>query len=88
MNVWKPIAFCLAAGLIGSVAVRTASAQSNSANCNNQPNMAAALNALQSAAGSLAQAEQNKGGWRDRAIAAVNTAIAQTQNGCAYRDSR
>jgi hypothetical protein len=88
MKPWKPIAVCLAAGLFAAAGIETASAQSNSANCNNQPNMAAALTALQAARGSLGQAEQNKGGWRDRAIQAADTAIHETQTGCAFSVSR
>jgi hypothetical protein len=87
MNVWKIAAITLGAGLIASIGLQTASAQSNAANCHNQPNMAAALNSLQAAATSLGKAEHNKGGWRDRAIAATNNAIKETTNGCAFADS-
>jgi hypothetical protein len=87
MNVWKPIAMCSIAALVGFVGVQTASAQANAANCNNQPNMAAALQGLRAARASLDRAEHNKGGWRDRAIKAADAAIHETENGCAYADS-
>jgi hypothetical protein len=44
--------------------------------------MAAAVTSLFAARDSLNKAEHNKGGWRDRAIGAVNTAIAETRAGC------
>jgi hypothetical protein len=87
MNVWKPIAFCLAAGLVASIGVQVASAQSNIGNCHNQPNMLAAAHSLYAARDSLIKAEHNKGGWRERAQAATATAIKETENGCAFADS-
>jgi len=86
MNVWKPIALCSAAGLVASIAMQTASAQTNAGNCKNQPNMLSAINSLRAAKASLEKAEHNKGGWRDRAIAATSTAIKETENGCAVAD--
>ncbi len=84
MNVWKPIALCLAGGLVASISMQTASAQSNAANCHNQPNMAAALAGLKAGRASLEKAEHNKGGWRVAAIEATNKAIAETDRGCAF----
>ena len=92
MNVWKPIAFCLAAALVASIGVQTASADRNPdplpgaiAGCGpRQPNMAAAHSALQSALSYLNKAEHNKGGWRVAAINATNTAINETATGCNY----
>ncbi len=49
----------------------------------NQPNMQAALNALQGAGADVIQATPNKGGRRERAINFVDTAIAETQAGIA-----
>jgi hypothetical protein len=80
MNVWKPIALCSVAGLVASVYVQTASAGGN---CANQPHMKAALEHLNAAKTELAAAEQNKGGWRDKAMAGVTTALSETNNGCA-----
>ena len=85
MNVWKPIAIVLGAALVASVGLQTASAQNNTA-CKGQPNMANALSSLQAAKASLEKAEQNKGGWRDAALTATKTAIAQTQTGCGFAD--
>jgi hypothetical protein len=87
MNVWKPIALCSIAGIALSVGIQTASAQSNAADCHNQPNMAKALHELRDARKSLDAAEHNKGGWRDRAIKAADAAIHETENGCAFADS-
>jgi hypothetical protein len=83
MNVWKPIALCSVAGLVASVYVQTASAGGA---CASQPHMKAALEHLNAAKTELAAAEQNKGGWRDKAAAAVETALAQTNTGCAAAD--
>jgi hypothetical protein len=55
--------------------------------CNNQPNMASALNHLMNAKGWLARAEHDKGGWRGRAIETTNTAIRETERGCAFADT-
>ena len=88
MNVWKPIAFSLAAGLVASIGLQVASAQTNIGNCHNQPNMLNAAHSLYAARDSLNKAEHNKGGWRDRAIAATSNAIKETENGCAVADIR
>jgi len=89
MNIWKPIALCLAAGLVASIGIQTASADRNpdppptlAGPCFNQINMANALNSLNSAAQSLGKAEHNKGGWRVTAINSTNAAIAATTQGC------
>jgi hypothetical protein len=89
MNVWKPLALCLAAGLVASVGIQVASANSSAdphpnltGPCFDQPNMANALGSLNAALGSLNKAEHNKGGWRVNAITATNTAIAETNKGC------
>jgi hypothetical protein len=87
MNVWKISAITLGAGLIASIGLQTASAQSNAGNCHNQPNMAAALTGFRAARASLDRAEHNKGGWRDRAIQATDNALRETNNGCAFADT-
>ena len=46
-----------------------------------QPHMRAALNDLQAALSQLQVAEHNKGGWRDRAISKVQSAITDTRWG-------
>ena len=81
MNLWKPIALCTIAGLVICVGGQYASAGGA---CHDQPNMAAALASLKSAKASLELAEHNKGGWRAAAITATNTAIAETERGCAF----
>ena len=84
MNLWKPIALLSIAGLVASVGVRTASAEGA---CHNQPNMQAALEHLRGARASLDRAEHNKGGWRDRAIAATDNAIKEAVKGCEFADT-
>ena len=92
----KPIALVTAASAALVVAVVSfraplASAASHSppldgvaaGPCNDQPNMAAALAQLRAARASLANAEHNKGGWRDNAEKATDNAIAETNKGCA-----
>ena len=51
--------------------------------CFDQGNMAAALSQLRAARASLANAEHNKGGWRDNAIKSTDAAIAEATRGCA-----
>jgi len=92
MNVWKPIALIATTGLVVSLGIETAHAMkasqpepSNlSGPCWDQPNMAAAKSNLESALSYLNRAEHNKGGWRDAAIAATQTAVARTNEGCRY----
>lgn len=49
-----------------------------------QPNMQAALGALQAARADLVKATPNKGGHRERAIGFVDSAIAETKAGISY----
>ncbi len=84
MNLWKPIALLSIAGLIFSVTSPRAFAGGV---CHDQPNMAAAKEALRVARASLDKAEHNKGGWRDAAIEATNKAITETDRGCAFADT-
>ena len=49
--------------------------------------MKAALDGLRDARAWLDRAEHNKGGWRDRAIASTDTAIHETERGCAFADT-
>jgi len=83
MNVWKVSTIILGAGLIASIGTQVALAQPNPGECRNQPNMATALVALRSARLWLERAEHNKDGWRFRAIQAVDTALLETNTGCA-----
>ena len=48
-----------------------------------QPHMRNALEHLRAARAELRIAEHNKGGWRERAVEAVNRAIADTERGMA-----
>jgi hypothetical protein len=54
--------------------------------CHDQPNMAAALEALRNARAALDRAEHNKGGWRVAAVEATEKAIKETQRGCEAAD--
>jgi hypothetical protein len=87
MNVWKPIAVVMTAGLVASVGMQVASAQANIGNCHNQANMLAAAKGLYAVRDSLGKAEHNKGGWRDAAMTGVTKAISETEKGCAFADS-
>jgi len=49
-----------------------------------QPHMDRALGHLRAARAELMVAEHNKGGWRERAIANVDRAIADTERGRAF----
>jgi len=49
-----------------------------------QPHMANGLGSLQAERAELVRAEANKGGHRERAIAAVDQAITETRAGIAY----
>jgi hypothetical protein len=84
MNLWKPIALVAIAGLTGSIGMQVAAAEGA---CHNQGNMQAALDHFKQARASLDKAEHNKGGWRDRAIQAADTAIRETNAGCAFADT-
>lgn len=84
MNVWKPIAVCALSGLVLSVGMQIASADGV---CKNQPNMQSALDHLRAGRAALDRAEHNKGGWRDRAIAAADNALAETKRGCEFADT-
>ncbi len=87
-NPWKLIAFCSGAVFAATVAVACAPAvPPGPAACNNQPAMAAALGSLEKARGWLERAEHNKGGWRDAALHATDTAMGQTIKGCQYADA-
>src|SRR5262249_53307268 len=49
-----------------------------------QPHMSNALGSLRAARAELVRAEANKGGHRERAIAQVDAAIAETEAGIAF----
>ncbi|MGD0526009.1 MAG: hypothetical protein ABSE49_12740 [Polyangiaceae bacterium] len=89
MNVWKPIALCFAAGFVASVGIQVASANKNpdpppslTGPCFDQPNMAHTKASIEDALTYAAKAEHNKGGWRDRAMVALNTAHNEINAGC------
>jgi hypothetical protein len=84
MNLWKPIALCAIGALIISAGTQVASAGGE---CRNQHNMQDALDHFRAARAALERAEHNKGGWRDRAIGAADTAIRETNAGCAFADT-
>ena len=85
MNVSKWIALAAIAGMGTTVGYRAARAQAGA--CGNQPNMEHALGALRGARGYLDRAEHDKGGWRGKAIESTDTAIHETEKGCAYADT-
>jgi len=83
MNIWKSISIIAIIGATVVAGYRVAQAQGPAA-CNNQPNMSAALQSLRRARGFLERAEHDKGGWRARAIQSTDTAIHETERGCAF----
>jgi hypothetical protein len=86
MNYWKPIALCSIAGLVTTLGIQTAKAGASA--CHDQPNMAAALKALKEARASLDKAENNKGGWRVRAIEGTEKALKETDTACGVADAK
>lgn len=80
MNYWKLSTFAFAAALATTVGTGAL----NSANADPQPRMQAALGQLQEAEKSLQSANDDKGGHRVKAIAAVREAIEQTKKGIAF----
>lgn len=86
MNIPKTIALCAIAGAVVVVGYRAAHAQGAAA-CNNQINMANALTSLRSGRAALDKAEHDKGGWRVKAIEAADSAIKETERGCAFADT-
>lgn len=96
MNVWKPIALTLAAAL--AVVVGNQVAQANSSPspepstlngpCFDQPHMAGAKGALETAVAELGKAEHNKGGWRVTAQTAAQNALNATNQGCSVANGR
>ena len=85
MNISKCIALCMIGATVLTLGYGAARAQGARA-CNNQPNMANALGSLRNARGALDRAEHDKGGWRVKAIEATDTAIRETERGCAFAD--
>jgi len=86
MNAWKPIALLSISVSVLSVGYNVASAAPGPRGrtvAGAQPHMEAALSALQNAKSELANAEHNKGGWREAALQGVEKAISQTQKGIA-----
>jgi hypothetical protein len=74
MKTFKPFIVVLLS--ISALGLSSASAR--------QPHMDRALEHLRAARAELQSAEDNKGGWRERAIAHVDRAIADTENGRAF----
>jgi hypothetical protein len=94
MNVWKPIALCSTTAFVALIGIQVASAASNSGSqptltgpCYDQPHMAAAKGFIEQALGELDKAEHNKGGWRERAIAAEKKAHEEINAGCAFANA-
>ena len=82
MNVWKLTSLCLATALVASIGMQSSWAAGV---CFDQPNMIAARDHLLAARNSLERAEHNKGGWREAAVRATNTALEEVNRGCASR---
>jgi hypothetical protein len=87
MNLWKGLALGFIGATAMTVGYRVAVAQTAAA-CGNQPNMWNALVALRDARQALERAADNKGGWRVGAIRWTDTAIRETERGCAFANAR
>jgi hypothetical protein len=87
MNIWKMLAVGFTAATLCIVGFGVARAQ-GAAQCNNQPNMAAAIGELRAARAALEHAQENKGGWRVDAIRWTETAIHETERGCAFANGQ
>ncbi len=82
LTIWK-ISTLVFAGVAAYLLATSSTPVAEAAGeCHGQPHMAAAKRNLHQAKADLEAAEHNKGGWRVAAIAAVNTAIAETNKGC------
>lgn len=82
-NPWKAATFVLTAvlgGMLGYQSIPNAYA-------GRQPHMESALKALNNALAELKSADPDKGGFREKAIGTVGTAISQTQEGINYANS-
>lgn len=86
LDVYKLLSLAFVVGTVVTAAHRIASAQGAAA-CNNQPNMANGLAELRNARAFLERAADNKGGWRIGAIQWTDTAIRETERGCAFADT-
>jgi hypothetical protein len=86
MNIPKAVALCAITGTVAVVGLHAAHAQ-GAATCNNQINMANALTSLKSGRAALDRAEHDKGGWRVKAIEATDSALKETERGCAFADT-
>jgi hypothetical protein len=89
MNPWK-LACVGSIALVAAVVVScrpTVIVVAPGGVCGDQPNMANALSALRSARAYLEHAEHDKGGWRVRAIESTESAIRETERGCAFADT-
>ena len=84
MNVWKLTSISLALALVASIGTQSAW---GAGVCHGQANMTRAADLLRQAKTALEHAEHNKGGWRVKAIEATNTALAETDRGCAFADT-
>lgn len=89
MNLWKIFAPCsvVAFGVVLASACAPPPPPPGVAACNNQPNMLGAAQSLERARAWLDRAEHNKGGWRDSAIRATDTALQETVRGCRFADT-
>jgi hypothetical protein len=87
MNPWKMTALGFIGATVLVVGYRVAAAQT-AASCGNQPNMWNALVELRNARQALERAAENKGGWRVGAIQWTDTAIRETERGCAFANAR
>ncbi|HEX7667916.1 MAG TPA: hypothetical protein VF407_25490 [Polyangiaceae bacterium] len=86
MNFWKASTFALTAALGCTIAYQNIPA-ARAAIAGRQPHMEAALQHLKDASNELKSADDDKGGFRAKAIANTNQAIDQTQKGVEWANT-
>lgn len=88
MNLWKPTALVLTSAFALLVGYGAASANPSHREptpvAGDYYNMRVAMEHLRAARYSLANAEHNKGGWRERAIESTDRAIYETRVAMEY----
>lgn len=84
MNIWKPLAIVSSTAVVALLAFGDGRGGVTQAAADDQPNMVAARDKLKDARASLDKAVPNKGGHRERAIALVDKALKEVNEGIAW----
>ncbi|MEO8800196.1 MAG: hypothetical protein ABI551_20055 [Polyangiaceae bacterium] len=86
MNFWKASTFALTAALGCTIAYQNIPA-ARAAVAGHQPHMEAALRELEGARADLKAADDDKGGFRAKAIVSTDEAVKQTKKGVEWANS-